>query len=36
METFDDLKLERYINKALLEKSLGRPEINDSRRMVRD
>lgn len=22
METFDDLKLDRYINKALLEKSL--------------
>ena len=29
METFDDLKLERYINKALLEKSLGRPEMYD-------
>ena len=26
METFDDLKLERYINKALLEKSFGRTE----------
>ena len=29
METFDDLKLDRYINKALLEKSLGRPEMYD-------
>ena len=29
MESFDDLKLERYINKALLEKSLGRPEMYD-------
>lgn len=27
METFDDLKLERYINKALLEKSFGRTEL---------
>lgn len=29
METFDNLKLDRYINKALLEKSLGRPEMYD-------
>nr|DAO09090.1 MAG TPA: Zeta toxin [Bacteriophage sp.] len=29
METFDDLKLDRYVNKALLEKSLGRPEMYD-------
>lgn len=30
METFDDLKLERYINKALLEKSFGRTELYDT------
>lgn len=29
MGSFDDLKLDRYINKALLEKSLGRPEMYD-------
>lgn len=26
MESFDELKLDRYINKALLEKSFGRTE----------
>lgn len=30
MESFDDLKLDRYINKALLEKSFGRTELYDT------
>lgn len=30
MESFDELKLDRYINKALLEKSFGRTELYDT------
>lgn len=30
MESFDELKLDRYINKVLLEKSFGRTELYDT------